>query len=725
MCRARRVRVRGGCDAKRALNTLLEVSAQENRSRVGTETGTVGPGAPVNSRHRGATGNDIVTNPRRSLAGHMHCWPRVIVPTKEATSAKPLVPASDSQSLGALSALARDLTRLESNMVALERQMGPALQAVASSRRASARNLIHYIALRQDDLRDVQSRLSQHGLSSLGRSESCVMGSLLEVARRTNEALALRGDMKAQKELKRIAQAAADGLSWEAANRLLHEHTRDALGPRPKDRHIYIMVTAPSAKEADRPWMVKMLRAGMNVLRVNCAHETEREWGQVIRALAAARKETAKECRVLMDLAGPKIRTGPIAGSGEVVSWKPTKNDLGKVVEPARILVHRTSALVDAGVTAPFLRINDRAFDVVRVGDDLRFRDVRGKKRTLRVRVVAKGQLTCETDERAYIRESVRAELLRDGRRMHRLTLEVDNAPGAAIDVKVGDTLLLTRRRVPGRPPQRDAEGNVLSPGRIGCTLPAALDHLAVGHPVVFDDGRIQAVVEARVDKPKRKGDFVLRILRTQKEEAKLRAEKGINLPNTTTTVPSLTPDDLRALPFVVKHADAVSLSFVRRPEDVRRLHAALDRLKRRSIGVVLKIETRVGFENLPRLLIESLRRPPIAVMIARGDLAAEVGFERLAELQEEILWLCEAAHVPAIWATQVLDTLARTGVPSRAEVTDAAAGVAAECVMLNKGPFVDEAVRVLADILRRMEKHHYKKRSLFRKLQVSTFASV
>jgi pyruvate kinase len=86
-------------------------------------------------------------------------------------------------------------------------------------------------------------------------------------------------------------------------------------------------------------------------------------------------------------------------------------------------------------------------------------------------------------------------------------------------------------------------------------------------------------------------------------------------------------------------------------------------------------------------------------------------------------LWLCEASHVPAIWATQVLDTLARTGVPSRAEVTDAAASVAAECVMLNKGPFVDEAVRVLSDILRRMEKHRFKKRSLYRKLRVSTFA--
>ncbi len=163
-----------------------------------------------------------------------------------------------------------------------------------------------------------------------------------------------------------------------------------------------------------------------------------------------------------------------------------------------------------------------------------------------------------------------------------------------------------------------------------------------------------------------------------------------------------------------------MSLSFVRSVEDVRALHAELKRLGRQDMGVVLKIETRAGFENLPALLLEGLRHPPLAVMIARGDLAVEVGFERLAELQEEILWLCEAAHVPAIWATQVLDTLARTGIPSRAEVTDASASVAAECVMLNKGPFIHEAVAVLAGILRRMEQHRYKKRSLYRRLEVS-----
>jgi len=103
--------------------------------------------------------------------------------------------------------------------------------------------------------------------------------------------------------------------------------------------------------------------------------------------------------------------------------------------------------------------------------------------------------------------------------------------------------------------------------------------------------------------------------------------------------------------------------------------------------------------------------------MIARGDLLVEIGYERLAEVQEEILWLCEAAHVPVVWATQVLEGLAQKGLPSRAEITDAAMGGRAECVMLNKGPHIVEAVRVLDSILQRMQAHQSKKSSRLRRL--------
>jgi pyruvate kinase len=92
----------------------------------------------------------------------------------------------------------------------------------------------------------------------------------------------------------------------------------------------------------------------------------------------------------------------------------------------------------------------------------------------------------------------------------------------------------------------------------------------------------------------------------------------------------------------------------------------------------------------------------PLGVMIARGDLAIECGWEELAEIQEEILRICAAAHIPCIWATQVLDEMARHGMPTRAEITDAAMGARAEAVMLNKGPNLTATVRTLGAIVAR-----------------------
>jgi pyruvate kinase len=216
---------------------------------------------------------------------------------------------------------------------------------------------------------------------------------------------------------------------------------------------------------------------------------------------------------------------------------------------------------------------------------------------------------------------------------------------------------------------------------------------------------------------------FVIRINKARATGLKLRSDKGVNLPDTKLSIPSLTAADREALKFVALHADAVEFSFVRTPEDLRDLreaitHAAEERGER--LGVVLKIETAAGFANLPELLLAALSWPAAGVMIARGDLAVEVGYQRMAEVQEEILWLCEAAHVPVIWATQVLETLAKKGIPSRSEITDAAMGERAECVMLNKGPYVLDAVRMLDDILRRMAGHQVKKRPMLRPLKVA-----
>ena len=135
-------------------------------------------------------------------------------------------------------------------------------------------------------------------------------------------------------------------------------------------------------------------------------------------------------------------------------------------------------------------------------------------------------------------------------------------------------------------------------------------------------------------------------------------------------------------------------------------------------LGLVGKIETPRAVRHLPEIIVQAAGHQPFAVMIARGDLAVEMGFERVAEMQEEILWLAEAAHVPVIWATQVLEDLVKRGLPSRGEMTDAAMAGRAECVMLNKGPNVGEAITALRGLMRRMMEHQSKKTARLRALR-------
>ena len=236
-----------------------------------------------------------------------------------------------------------------------------------------------------------------------------------------------------------------------------------------------------------------------------------------------------------------------------------------------------------------------------------------------------------------------------------------------------------------------------------------------VGQAIWFDDGKIGGSVVANDGER-----ITVSITFTGGAVAKLAPEKGINLPDTTIKVSALTAKDLIDLAFMVEWADIIGLSFVRTPADVQQLERELDRLNAKQKSIVLKIETGQAFDNLPRLLLSCLHLSSVGIMVARGDLAVEVGFERMAEVQEEILWLCEAAHMPVIWATQVLESMAQRGAPSRAEVSDAAMSERAECVMLNKGPFIVETVRFLSGVLERMTAHQSKKSSMLRRLAVS-----
>jgi pyruvate kinase len=263
--------------------------------------------------------------------------------------------------------------------------------------------------------------------------------------------------------------------------------------------------------------------------------------------------------------------------------------------------------------------------------------------------------------------------------------------------LRPGERLRLVRRIESGR-----------GPVSFSINMPEVISQLRPGSEIAFDDGKAvgQVIAVEGAD------GVELEIVAARAKGLRLKQDKGVNFPATDLNLGPLTAKDVADLPFVARHADLVGLSFVQRPEDVKlfQMQLAARRGEEPPQALVLKIETPLAVRNLPQLIAQAAATHPTAVMIARGDLAVEVGFARLSEMQEEIVWLCEAAHVPVIWATQVLDQLVHEGVTSRAETTDAAMSQQADCVMLNKGDYLPEGVRFLRGILDRMERHHTKK---------------
>ncbi len=438
-------------------------------------------------------------------------------------------------------------------------------------------NLARYLALRQQDLRSLQLELAALGLSSLGRCESRVLESLDAVI---------------------AILAATQGLShrgpsyeeFYAGDTALERHAEVLFGPPSPHRRARIMVTLPSEAAEQPELLLQLLQRGMNVARINCAHDDPSVWEKMVVHLRQAEAQAQRRCKILFDLAGPKIRTGPVA------------------------------------------------------------------------------------------------------------------MPPGKTKVYGGDRILLTADLPP-------VNSDIAC--QVACTLPEILAHLQVGAVVWIDDGKIGARVVGIEP-----AGVVLEVDKVAPQGKKLREEKGLNFPDSQLPIRPLTEKDCQDLDFVVRHADLVGYSFVQQPTDLQLLFSELERRQARpDLGLILKIETQRAVKNLPALIAAVDGCRPLGVMIARGDLAVEIGWLRLGEIQEELLWICEAAHVPVVWATQVLDQLTKEGLPSRPELSDAVMSARAECVMLNKGPYLLEAVALLDELLARMQAHQHKKSQRLRAL--------
>lgn len=465
----------------------------------------------------------------------------------------------------------KQLLELEAGLQQVISKYQLTIKGVHPNNQVSALNLLQYLWLRKHDITKLQDQLHQLGLSSLASSESHVHRQIQEIL--------LRLGHQIPKEAMNVCDAKM------GAAKIRH-HATALFGSRVQSNEPAFMVTLDAAVATDIAYLANLLQKGMQIARINCAHDNEKTWKEMIKALQEATKKCKKPCKVYMDLAGPKFRI-LLFGKQEI-----------------------------------------------------------------------QGKLPVSLDERIKLVEP--------------------NTHKQIQDAKV-----------------------------IACHQPGVLKAIQPGSTVLIDDGIIEAAVESVTTT-----HATLHITRISGKPF-IKSGKGINFPGTYIEAKALTNDDLNALSFVEKHADLVGYSFVKYPEDIRNLWSHLGKLQHldEAPWLIIKIETPEAVKNLPSLLLRGLKSKHVGVMIARGDLAVEIGFERLSEIQEEILWLCEAAHIPVIWATQVLDQLNKTGVASRSEITDAYKAAQAECIMINKGAYTAKVLHTLKDLAKRSRRHHLKKR--------------
>ncbi|MGN6163924.1 MAG: pyruvate kinase [Flavisolibacter sp.] len=460
----------------------------------------------------------------------------------------------------------QELEQLDQLMLNAEEEHNDLLQKVHPSQYNSAVNLLHYLALRSTDIRNLQDALHEQGFSSLASSESHIRSQVLAVLNHFGHS------------------SQPPAVTYGNSKMLLQRRTNILFGTASFPS---IMVTLKTSHAHDYLAVKKLLKAGMNIARINCAHDDEETWSEMIKNVRQASQSTGIACKIYMDLAGPKIRTV-----------------------------------------------------------------IKGKK----------NRILLEEEDKLYFTDS-------NNRKKNGVPVVSSNIPHIATQLKEGEKVL-------------------------------------------FDDG----LIEAKVDGVKKDG-VTLEVTRVSSKKSYLKNEKGINFPDSQLSLSALTGFDRKCLPFILEHADMTGYSFVQNENDIAGLQ---NEMKEKKLPMILKIETPEAFKNLPGLLFKAMEEECFGVMLARGDLAVEMGFERMSEVQEEICWICEAAHTPLIWATQVLENMNKKGIATRSEVTDAAHSIVAECILINKGPHTVKVIKTLKDILQRSRGHHLKKRFLLRPLHIA-----
>lgn len=519
------------------------------------------------------------------------------------------------------------------------------------------------MALRSLDIEQLNNHLASLGLSSLDNNN-------LDVLARLNASInLLMNDQNAVTESWTNAYPKGKSTKKKDKGRVL-SYKESLLGKLREGRSTHIMVTVGEEATLGETFITDILKAGTSIIRINCAHGDPSIWGEIIKRVRRTSQMLEMPCRVHMDLAGPKLRTGTLKPGPCVMKVSPKKDAYGNIVSPAAVWLCLTGTEPPAHISPDAtISVQDQDFLAgLQIGDSIKLFDARGRKRRLKISkefpVFSSTGFVVECFDTAYIESGT--ELSAKGKKGRRLVGRVVDVPPkeSFVRLKVGDLLVITREGSLDEP-------SVTVPGahRLTCPSGYLFDSVKPGETIGFDDGKVWGVIKGSSP-----SEVIVSITHAGPKGTKLGSEKSINIPQSDIRFKGLTSKDIKDLEYVASHADMVGISFIRDVHDITVLRQELKKRKLDDLGIVLKIETESGFKNLSLILLEAMKcSNPLGVMIARGDLAVECGWERLANIQEEIIAICKAARVPVIMATQVLESLVKSGVPTRAEITDAA----------------------------------------------------
>ncbi len=294
-----------------------------------------------------------------------------------------------------IESLIEQLTAIRSDMLGLEADFADQVAHSHQTYRRSAVNLLHYLALRRHDVRQLQDKLASLGLSSLGRTEAHAMDTV-------NAVLKILHHLDGRPWL--APERATADVGFAEGKELLDAHTRQLLGANRTHRRVRVMVTMPSEAADDYLLVRELLAQGMDCMRINCAHDDPPAWARMAAHLQRAKRELARECRILMDLGGPKLRTGPLEPGPQVAEWHPRRGVTGDVVSKALIWLTPDAKRVPPPLAADAcIPVAEEWLAALAIGDRIDFADARGSSRSLRVTSIVGEGRWAECNQTVYV----------------------------------------------------------------------------------------------------------------------------------------------------------------------------------------------------------------------------------------------------------------------------------------------------------------------------------